>query len=368
MKTLRSPHQWLRLIALLINKEFDYNSKESKSEHSNSNESRISWLKNDDEITVVDFTHSSWFESSFDWSEGILSPNLRETKESKKTMKRWDMSNLNKGNIKLFSIDLSDSNDICEEMHNEDLVPVRKLDITIKERINIINQKDKQQNNPLSQERKFKYKLTQPIATERKRIQRIVKDSIGSVCNHKEELEEIKISFIDQSPSRPKKSKPSSTKIWMLSGDDQKERISITEWNRNQKVAPEWVPQYDQKRKVEPVKKQDYIPKEKSTVAKSEFSKTAYIPLSSYQSPISKCFKSNLKEDAKLNKEAQSPRTRNQTITVLSTNYHTWETRMKWESQLRNSRLHEMSPVCNVRSISEIDETSKIFYQTLSYK
>lgn len=55
-----------------------------------------------------------------------------------------------------------------------------------------------------------------------KRIQNVIKDSIGSVCDHKESLEEIKVSFVGmQNYEFPRRVKPVSTRICMLIGDNQ---------------------------------------------------------------------------------------------------------------------------------------------------
>ena len=341
-----------------------------KSISSGLNESRISWMKNDDEITIIDFTHSSCFESSFDWSEGILSPKLRESKSSKKTIKRWKFNSHNRNDVRLVSVDLSDSNEVSEEVVNNVHVPVTKLDITMKERVNIINQKEKCLDD-ISLERKFKYNKYQipQITNERKRVKRIIKDSIGSNWNHKESLEEIIISNFDQSPSDsgPKKSKPKATKICMLSGDDLKERISITE-NISKEINIDQKLNNNSSKELQVVRQRVYSQTDKlvKTQEKKEFSKVSYIPLSGFQSPTNRPIISSVEEhEVESDKNYHNPRTRNQTITVLSTNYNTCETRAKWDSQMRYSKLQEMSPICNIRPISEIDEMSKFCFQKL---
>ena len=110
----------------------------------------------------------------------------------------------------------------------------------------------------------------------------------------------------------------------MLTGDDLKERISITE---NTKREASSVNFFNQKstNNVQIATEKVYTSSERfaNMKPKHEFSKTSCI--SSYDlKPANKCLIS-ISKDMLMNenKSNQSPRTRNQTMTVLSTNYNT---------------------------------------------
>lgn len=116
-----------------------------------------------------------------------------------------------------------------------------------------------------------------PINYEQKRTVRVIKDSIDSSCNHKVTEEELQISIL------PRSRKPSSAKIVMHGGDNQKPK------NRQSKLN-----------------KQDYY-EIKNSPQRNAPSKNIQLPKSSKYNYL----RTEQKDVLELYKRHQSPRTRN---------------------------------------------------------
>ena len=174
-----------------------------------------------------------------------------------------------------------------------------------------------------------------PVENIPKRIQRVIKDSIGSMCDHKESCEEVKVSFVEMKNYEfPRRTKPVSTRISMLSGDHQNPSI-VNNASRRLIDYP-----------VEP--KQEVL-KAKTTTHSVEGS---FIEKGIMNLESSKAIQ-------KLHSRHNSPRTRNDAPTVLSTRMNTYETHRNCESRFRTHKAFEVSPSTHSRMYTELDVYSK---------
>jgi hypothetical protein len=290
------------------------------------------WDKIDeDEITLIEFTNSNWLELSSDEenddAKTSKSDKIKASKHNKK-LEPWESKVLTNYGIKQISVDLSNSfSDIDNSMidtntHNEvsrNPSTTKIADIKKSEKISVeesyLNNKDQ---NP-------------------KRIQRIIKDSIGSACNHIATDEEFKLSSVKEMVLEvPKRHKPEITKIQMLSGDTQKPKAT--------KLKP--IPSSIEMTKVKPFNARD---RKVANMSVDNSMKEKVIPL-------------ERTDVQRLYSRHQSPRTRNDIPTMMSTRINTVETRIRWDTRFNTCRDFETSPYFHRKMITQVNPYSEVFH------
>lgn len=238
------------------------------------------------------------------------------TKQDKPMDKQWRSSNVAKDfEIKHVSVDLTNSlNDTncrtnnCENSYGGGESPRTNIFQGVKKNYSRTSANSKERTQALS-------KNTSHTGSN-KRIQRYIKDSVGSICNHKETLEEFKISFVEEEISNPpQRSKPKMTKIEMLNGDMQKPKLSTKALPTNAEVKSAQL-----KGNLPHKKKSSLI--EKGIINLAKDNGTA----------------------KKFNVRNYSPRTRNQIPTVPLVQVYTCNTRRYGGSRLDSYRSKDTSP------------------------